>query len=164
MERSFFVGVDIGGTFTDVVVTEVSGERVYNAKTLTTPANPVRGVMTGINDALALAQAEPREVGRVVHATTLATNLIIERKGAKLVFITTKGFGDMFAIGKQTRLDSDVYSLSYERAPALVPRNMVFEINQRLGADGEVIMALDEEHALATLKEIARIAPESVAV
>ena len=164
MERSFFVGVDIGGTFTDVVVTEVSGERVYNAKTLTTPANPVRGVMTGINDALALAQAEPREVGRVVHATTLATNLIIERKGAKLVFITTKGFGDMFAIGKQTRLDTDFYSLSYERAPALVPRNMVFEINQRLGADGEVIMALDEEDAAATLKEIARIAPESVAV
>jgi N-methylhydantoinase A len=164
MERTFFVGVDIGGTFTDVVVSEAAGERVYNAKTLTTPSNPVRGVMTGISDALALAQAQPREIARVVHATTLATNLIIERKGAKLVFITTKGFGDMFAIGKQTRLDTDFYSLAYERPPALVPRNMVFEIGERLAADGEVLTALNEEHAVATLQEIAAIAPEAVAV
>src|SRR5689334_360784 len=125
MEKKYYIGVDIGGTFTDVVVSEASGERVYNAKTLTTPADPVQGVMTGIKDGLSLAQAVPREVSRVVHATTLATNLIIERKGAALSFITTKGFGDIFAIGKQARFDADSYSLLYERPPALVPRNLV---------------------------------------
>jgi N-methylhydantoinase A len=164
MERSLFVGVDIGGTFTDVVVSETSGNRVYNAKTLTTPANPVQGVMTGIQDALAVAQAKPGEVTRVVHATTLATNLIIERKGATQVFITTKGFGDMFAIGKQTRQDAEFYSLLYERPPALVPRNMVFEITERIGSDSEVSIPLDEGRAVTVLKEIAQLGPESIAL
>ncbi|MGO9056719.1 MAG: hydantoinase/oxoprolinase family protein [Candidatus Binataceae bacterium] len=164
MERKYYVGVDIGGTFTDVVVSEASGERLYNAKTLTTPANPVQGVMTGIKDALGLAQAQPQQVSRVVHATTLATNLIIERKGAALVFLTTKGFGDMFALGKQVRLDADCYNLLYERPPALVPRKMVFEVTERLTAEGEVLVPLDETDAAATLKEIAVLGPQSVAV
>ncbi len=164
MERKYYVGVDIGGTFTDVVLSEASGERVHNAKTLTTPSDPVQGVMTGIAEALGLAQAAPHQISRVVHATTLATNLIIERKGAPLAFVTTEGFGDMFAIGKQARMDADSYSLLYERPPALVPRKMVFEVKERLAADGQIAVALDEAGARAVIEEIARAAPQSVAI
>ena len=88
-QRQFFMGVDIGGTFTDLVLFQDGKPKPINAKTLTTPANPVDGVMNAVRDAMAQAGAQPPEVKRVVHATTLATNLILERKGARLGFVTT---------------------------------------------------------------------------
>ena len=100
-EQRFFVGVDIGGTFTDLVLAEGASHKLYKVKTLTTPADPVQGVMGAVRDALSQAGSTAGEFQRVVHATTLATNLILERKGAKVAFITTTGFGDMFEMSKQ---------------------------------------------------------------
>ena len=85
----------------------------------------------------------------MVHATTLATNLILERKGARVGFITTDGFGDMFQISKQRATGLDRYNLLYVRPPALVPREMVVEVNERLNAQGEVLVPLDERQAQA---------------
>jgi N-methylhydantoinase A len=99
-ERSYFVGVDIGGTFTDVVLTQAASNRLATAKTLTTPDDPGQGVIAAMRDALGQVQATAADIQRVVHATTLATNLILERKGSRVAYITTAGFGDLFVIGK----------------------------------------------------------------
>src|SRR5262249_3018007 len=113
--NQFYVGTDIGGTFTDVVISDSTGERTLNAKTLTTPADPVQGVMNGVREALESAGARPEEVRRLVHATTLPTNLVIERKGGRVVYVTTQGFGDMFLIGKEQRSPEVIFDLNYRR-------------------------------------------------
>jgi N-methylhydantoinase A len=160
----YFLGIDIGGTFTDLVLAEETSPRVHNAKTLTTPQDPVTGVMSGVRDVLAQAGAAAHDIQRVVHATTLATNLILERKGAKVGFITTDGFGDMFQISKQRATGLDRYNLLYVRPPALVPREMVVEVNERLNAQGEVLTPLDERQAQAAVALLAAKRPEAVAV
>ncbi len=163
-DQRFFVGVDIGGTFTDLVLAEGSNQRLYKVKTLTTPADPVEGVMKAVRDALSEAQATAAEFQRVVHATTLATNLILEHKGAKLGFVTTAGFGDMFHMSKQERSPQDRYNLLCDRQPALMTRDMVVEINERLNARGEVVTPLDSSDSEARIKELAGKKPEAVAV
>ncbi len=163
-DREYYIGVDIGGTFTDVVLAESSGEKIYNAKKLTTPGNPVHGVMAGIHDALAQAVAAPPSVRRLVHATTLATNLVLERKGAELAFLTTKGFGDIFQLGKQLRLESERFNVLWDRPAALVPRRMVMEVSERMGADGRILVALDESQVAEQLRMLALKSPQAVAV
>ena len=87
-QGKYFLGIDIGGTFTDLVLAEETSHQLHNAKTLTTPDDPVAGVMSGVREVLAQAGASARDIQRVVHATTLATNLILERKGARVGFVT----------------------------------------------------------------------------
>ena len=110
--QSYFVGVDVGGTFTDLVIVCSQTGEVRNVKTLTTPTDPVQGVMNAVREALALVGATGAQLDRVVHATTLPTNLVLERKGAKVGFVTTLGFGDMFRISKQKPIGSNRYDLS----------------------------------------------------
>ncbi len=163
-EQRFFVGVDIGGTFTDLVLAEGSNQKLYKVKTLTTPADPVEGVMKAVRDALSEAGAAAGEFQRVVHATTLATNLILERKGARLGFVTTAGFGDMFHMSKQERSPQDRYNLLCDRQPPLMARDMVVEINERLNAHGEVVIPLDITGSEAKIKELAGKKPGAVAI
>jgi N-methylhydantoinase A len=163
-QRQFFMGVDIGGTFTDLVMVEDGRHKPFNVKTLTTPANPVDGVMNAVRDAMAQAQARPQEVNRVVHATTLATNLILERKGARLGYVTTQGFGDMFHISKQYPSGADRFNAHYERPEPLVEREMVIEIRGRLNFRGEELIALDEAQAQAAITHLAALKPDAVAV
>jgi N-methylhydantoinase A len=163
-QRQFFMGVDIGGTFTDLVLFQDGRQRPFNAKTLTTPANPVDGVMNAVRDAMAQAEAQPQEIKRVVHATTLATNLILERKGARLGFVTTWGFGDMFHISKQYPSGIDRFNALYDRPEPLVERELVVEIRERLNAQGEVLRALDEAQAHAAIAQLAALKPTAVAV
>ena len=164
MSKQYFIGVDIGGTFTDVVLAERSSKRLCNAKKLTTPANPETAVMEAIADAMGQAGAAPGEVARVVHATTLATNLILERKGAKVGYITTKGFGDMFSIGKERRLGQDRFDLFFQKTPPLVDRLMVAEVNERIDARGEVLNALDAGDAQAQVERLAGRKPDAIAI
>jgi len=163
-QRQFFMGVDIGGTFTDLVLFQDGKPKPINAKTLTTPANPVDGVMNAVRDALAQAGAQAAEVKRVVHATTLATNLILERKGARLGFVTTKGFGDMFHISKQYPSGIDRFNALYDRPEPLVERDCVIEITGRLNARGEVLTPLDEAQAESAIKHLAAKKPAAIAV
>ncbi len=160
----FFVGIDIGGTFTDVVVAQEGSPRLYNAKKLTTPDNPSKGVMTGLEEALAEARFSPRNVQRIVHATTLATNLILERRGARVGYITTQGFGDMFVIGQQRRTGSERYDLFYERAEPFVSPSMVAEVTERMNARGEVLVPLDENDAASRMRELVGKEPEAIAI
>jgi N-methylhydantoinase A len=163
-QRQFFMGVDIGGTFTDLVLFQDGRQKPYNAKTLTTPANPVDGVMNAVREAMAQAGAQPSEIRRVVHATTLATNLILERKGARLGYVATKGFGDMFHISKQYPSGIDRFNALYERPEPLVEREMVIEIQERLDHRGDVLIALDEAQAEAAIRHLAAAKPDAVAV
>jgi N-methylhydantoinase A len=141
------LAVDIGGTFTDVVLQSPSG--YVSGKVLTTPAAPEEGVIQGILQVLENAKVRPEEIDLAIHGTTLATNAIIERHGAKTALITTEGFRDTleFAFGHR----SDQYDLDLVRAAPLVGRPWRLEVPERIAADGSVLLALDEKavHAIA---------------
>jgi N-methylhydantoinase A len=164
MGRNFYIGVDIGGTFTDLVLAEDGKDRLHNVKTLTTPADPVQGVMTAVREALADIGGSPADVRRLVHATTLPTNLVLERQGAKVAYVTTQGFGDIFQLSKQRPVGADRFNIFYERSQPLVTRDMVIEITGRMDHHGAVLKPLDAESAEAALAALAEKKPEAVAI
>jgi len=134
------LAVDIGGTFTDLVL-EAPG-RSYSHKLLTTPEAPERAVIEGTRLLLASAGVEPSAIGLVLHGTTLATNALIERKGAKTALVTTQGFRDSIEIAYEHRFAQ--YDLTMERPVPLVPRALRYTVPERIAADGGVLLELDE--------------------
>ena len=134
------LAVDIGGTFTDLVL-EKDGTR-HQAKLLTTPAAPEEAVLDGTRRILAESDTEAGAVELVIHGTTLATNALIERKGAKTGLITTEGFRDSVEIAYEHRFEQ--YDLYMERPAPLVPRHWRLGVPERMAADGEVLLTLDE--------------------
>ena len=154
------VGIDVGGTFTDIVL-EAAGART-SAKVLTTSQAPERGVIDGLREVLRKSELAPGDVGLVLHGTTLATNAVIERRGARTAFITTEGFRDILEVGYETRYDQ--YDLMIEKVRPIVPRRLRFTVPERVDARGRILEALDEGavHALAPALSAAGI--ESVAV
>jgi N-methylhydantoinase A len=159
-----YIGVDIGGTFTDLVLAEDGSDRLHNVKTLTTPANPVEGVMTAVREALADIGRSPADVRRLVHATTLPTNLVLERQGARVAYVTTKGFGDIFQLSKQRPVGPDRFNIFYQRSQPLVPRELVAEVTERVDYRGNVLAPLDVASAEAALAALAPKQPEAIAV
>src|SRR4030095_9018360 len=143
---SYSLGIDIGGTFTDVVVYDHDTGRQWNRKVLTTHDDPVRAVAAGVSAVLADGALEPRHVTRVVHATTLFTNALIERKGAVAGLITTAGFGDTLEIGRERKFE--LYDLNIARPEPLVPRNRRLEVAERVRADGRVHRPLARDQLL----------------
>jgi N-methylhydantoinase A len=137
------LGIDIGGTFTDLVILDpVSGEAVV-WKESTTPDDPSRGAMLGLENLLRRSGIAPQRIGRVVHATTLLTNALIERKGAPTGLITTAGFADVLEIGRERKYE--LYDLFLEMPAPLVARPWRREVPERLAADGNVEIPLDLE-------------------
>jgi len=154
------LAVDIGGTFTDVVL-EAGSERT-TVKVLTTPSEPERGVVEGIGVVLEISGVDAAALGLVIHGTTLATNAIIERKGAVTAMVTSEGFRDVLEIGYESRFDQ--YDVMIDKAVPLVPRSRRFTLAERVDLAGTVLEPLDEA-ALPTLVEHLRAAQvESVAV
>ena len=154
------LAVDIGGTFTDVVLeTDASAHAI---KVLTTTDAPERGVMEGLRAILAEAKCRPADVGLVVHGTTLATNALIERKGAHTALITTQGFRDSLEIAWEHRFEQ--YDIYMERPEPLVPRDLRFGVPERVAADGAVLLALDEQAVRDVAAELRRRQIEAVAV
>jgi N-methylhydantoinase A/oxoprolinase/acetone carboxylase beta subunit len=141
------IATDIGGTFTDIVLD--AGGGLITGKVLTTPAAPEQGVLQGVRQILAEAGIAPAEVGLFLHGTTLATNAVIERKGARTALVMTEGFTDTPEIGREHRFDQ--YNLYLEKPAPLVPREFRFGLRERIDADGGVVEALTE-------MEIARVA------
>src|SRR5262245_545134 len=133
------LAVDIGGTFTDLAL-EHDGRRT-TAKVLTTPAAPERGVMEGVRAILRAARLEPADISILIHGTTLATNAIIERKGARTALITTEGFRDVLALGNESRYDQ--YDLNIVLPEPLVPRHLRLTVPERLDNEGNVLLPLD---------------------
>ncbi len=140
MQERTRLAVDIGGTFTDVVLEGPRG--TASIKVLTTPSAPEEGVLDGVNRILEGEGVAPHEVALVIHGTTLATNALIERKGARTALITTDGFRDSLEMAYEHRFEQ--YDLYMERPPTLVPRYLRFTVPERLAADGSVLLSLDE--------------------
>lgn len=139
-KASLRVASDIGGTFTDVAVED--GTTRYTAKVLTTPQAPEEGVLDGLAAALEKAGKEITDVDVFLHGTTLATNALIERKGATLAFVTTEGFRDVLETGYEKRFEQ--YDVFMDRPPPLVPRHRRLTVTERMAADGSVLTELDE--------------------
>lgn len=134
------LAIDIGGTFTDVVLE--APPRRYTTKVLTTPDAPERGVLDGIAAVLAQSGVSADAIELVIHGTTLATNALIERKGARTALLVTDGFRDSIEIAYEHRFEqSDVFM---QRPPPLVPRDLRFDVPERMAADGSVLLPLDE--------------------
>ena len=140
MARQIKLAADIGGTFTDIVLE--SGKERWSGKVLTTTHAPELGVIEGIRLVLDQSGLEARDIGVFIHGTTLATNALIERKGARTAFITTEGFRDILEQGYEKRFDH--YDLMIDRPQPLVPRTLRLTIRERLAANGEVLVPLDE--------------------
>jgi len=144
------VGVDIGGTFTDIAVQ--IGNRFVTTKVLTTPRAPEQAVLQGIASALAEAGVKPTDVDLVIHGTTLATNALIERKGARTAFIGTEGHRDTLELGYEDRFSE--YDVFIEKPAPLIPRDLRFTVPERMGAKGQVLRPLDEQAVAALVPEL----------
>lgn len=141
MKKSVRIGVDVGGTFTDLVLYDATQKKTCYGKLLTTPDDPSEAILNGISRILQESGYQPSDVHSVVHGTTLVTNTIIERTGAKVGLITTKGFRDSIEIGKETRYD--LYDLFLEMPEPLVPRHRRIEVSERISAEGEILLPLN---------------------
>ncbi len=150
------VGVDIGGTFTDLVGC-IDG-KIVTSKTSTTPADPTRGVA----DSLSLAHTDLPALGEVLHGSTIAINTVLERKGALTALITTKGFRDVYAIGRGNRIEA--FNIWFHRPKPLVERRLTFEISERCTADGNVLTAIDTAEVERVAHELKAQGVEAVAV
>lgn len=160
MTKSAVVAVDVGGTFTDVVV-EIGDTRI-TGKVLTDVVAPQRGVLRGVLETLERSGLSLPDVRLFLHGTTLATNAIIERKGAKTALVTTHGFRDGIEIGYENRFDQ--YDLQIRKAPPLVPRHLRFTVTERMLAGGRVDTKLDETELAGLARQLAEKGVESVAV
>jgi N-methylhydantoinase A len=154
------LGVDIGGTFTDVAL-EV-GDRRYTAKGLTTPRAPEEGVLTILRTVIAEAGVEPAAVSLIIHGTTLATNALIERKGAKTALLTTEGFRDVVEIRHENRFEQ--YDVNIDLPPPLVPRRLRLPVRERIDAQGCVLLPLDADSVNRAIDRLAGQQVEAVAV
>ena len=154
------LGVDIGGTFTDVAL-EI-GERRFTGKILTTPHAPEDGVLAALRSVTAEAGVEPGEVGVIIHGTTLATNALIERKGARTALLTTEGFRDVVEIRHENRFEQ--YDVNIDLPPPLVPRRLRLPVRERIDAQGEVLVPLDESSVARAIETLAAQQVEAVAV
>jgi N-methylhydantoinase A len=154
------IAVDIGGTFTDVVLEQ--GERRFTSKILTTSQAPDEAVIAGVGDVLRAAALDARDVGLLVHGTTLATNAIIERKGACTAFITTDGFRDVLEIGYESRFDQ--YDVLIDKPQPLVPRGRRLTVRERVDVSGRIVDPIVEEDVVALLPALDAADVRSVAV
>jgi N-methylhydantoinase A len=141
--RSLSVAVDIGGTFTDITIQDGATGRAWTAKTPSTPHDPSEAFLGGVRLALELAGGDAAAVGRVLHGTTVATNLILEGKGASTALVTTMGFRHVLVIGRQD-IPRPVNLHAWVKPPRPVPPSRVFEVSERIAADGTVLLPLDE--------------------
>src|SRR6185437_238516 len=152
----------IGGTFTDLVVHDHGSGRRWGTKVLTTHADPQQGVIAGVRAVLDEAGIGASAVGRVVHATTLFTNALIERKGAPTGLLVTQGFRDMLENARERKYD--LYDIDIDNPPPLVPRNLRLEVVERMRADGSVAQRLDVAQLLRQAEALREAGCTSIAL
>jgi N-methylhydantoinase A len=152
------VGVDIGGTFTDLVVLDEETGDLERIKTLTTPRSPEDGFLKAVAD----VKLRLDDVSHFLHGTTLVTNLIIERTGAKLGLITTQGFRDVLEIQRSYR--PDLYDLQWDKPKALVPRHLRLTVNERVGPDGAIIEEVNVKQAREVVRQLLDEGVEAICV
>ena len=158
----YALGIDIGGTFTDVVLFDREQGRRLTRKTLTTPGDPAIAVLQAVDQVLGADCILPHEIERVVHATTLFTNALIERKGAKTALLTTEGFRDTLEIGRERKYD--LYDLAAKKPRPLAPRDLRFEVGERILADGGVRRALETDELDGIADQLQQAGVASLAI
>jgi len=159
-KSSVRMGVDIGGTFTDVVL-EVGTEQ-FSTKVLTTYAAPENAILDGVHQVCTSANIKPGDIGQIIHGTTLATNALIERRGARTALITTQGFRDVIEMRTESRFEQ--YDLNLNLPEPLLPRNVRYTVKERVDAHGNVWIDLDRTEVEALVDEIAQAGFHSIAV
>lgn len=163
--QSVRLAVDVGGTFTDVAL-EIgdpsAGGRRVTSKVLTTPRAPEEGVIDGVEKAVAEAGIEPGSVSLIIHGTTLATNALIERKGAKTALITTEGHRDAVEMAQENRFEQ--YDINIDRPDPIVPRYLRWSVRERMNYRGDVLLSLDEDSVRALIPGFAENGVEAVAI
>ncbi len=159
-KKSVRLGVDIGGTFTDVVL-ETGGES-FSTKVLTTYIAPENAIIDGMQQVCAKAGIAPSDIGQIIHGTTLATNALIERRGAKTALITTNGFRDVIEMRTESRFEQ--YDLNLNLPEPLLPRQMRYTVTERVDATGAVLIPLDRAEVEAVVDRVAAAGYDSVAI
>ena len=154
------IGIDIGGTFIDVVL--VGDEEARLVKIPSTPDAPHRAVLTGLKELIDRGVVDPDAVRGIAHGSTVATNALLEGKWARTALITTRGFRDVLEIGRQAR--PGLYDLSIDRPEPIVPRDLRFELTERIDANGEAVTPLDEAEVLALIPRLREAHVEAIAV
>ena len=159
---SYRLGVDVGGTFTDLALYDTDTNRLEFAKTPSTPVNQALGVAAGIRELMDRHAVSPDRIDFFIHGTTVATNTLLERKGAKTALIVTAGFRDVLQIGRQDR--PDLYDWRIRRSDPLVPRRLRFEARERVLHTGEVLMPIETEDLDNIVKRVKDADIDAVAV
>ena len=160
MAQAARLGVDIGGTFTDVVL-DLAGQR-HSTKVLTTYSAPEEAIVQGLHRVCALAGIAPSALTQIIHGTTLATNALIERRGAKTALITTQGFRDVIEMRSESRFEQ--YDLNLTLPEPLLPRNRRYTVAERIGARGDVLIALDRAEVEGLCDTLRAAGYQSIAV
>ncbi len=159
-DQAIRIGADIGGTFTDVVLER--GDSLFTTKVLTTHQAPEEAFIEGIHQVCKKAEVSTREIGQIIHGTTLATNALIERRGAKTAFITTKGFRDVIEMRTESRFEQ--YDLNLTLPPPLLPRQRRYVLEERIGANGQVLIPLKRRDVVELAEDLKQAGYESIAV
>ena len=154
------LAVDIGGTFTDVVLAGADG--LTTTKVLTTYDDPANGVLAGVDEVLSMARVAAKDIGLVLHGTTLATNALIERRGAKTGLITTRGHRDVIEMAFENRFEQ--YDVNIDRPIPLVPRNWRIGVEERIAANGDVLVELAKDELLDGVEGLVRQGVESLGI
>lgn len=156
------IGIDIGGTFTDLEILDERSGQLHSLKTPTTPEDPSAGLFIGIAEAGRRFGFGVKDIRLLLHGTTIATNAVLERRLARGVLITTAGFRDVLEIGRHAR--RDIYGLRPRRPQPLIPRARRIGIAERIGGDGRVELALDEAAIAASIEHVRGLQAEAVAI
>ena len=156
------IGVDVGGTFTDLIAFDPDSQILTHYKTPSTPHDPAQALLTGIQALLAQLDSRSAAVEYLGHGTTVATNMIIQRRGANTALVTTRGFRDVLEIARQTR--PHLYDYRVRRAAPVIARAQRFEVDERVAANGDIVTALELEQVQALADTFADSAIEAVAI
>src|SRR6476469_8083582 len=160
-DQRFRVAIDIGGTFTDIALLADAG-LIHQSKISSTPADPSIAVIEGVGQLLAELSISPGAIAEVLHGTTVGSNTILQRKGAKTGLITTRGFRDVLEIGR-IRMP-DMFDLTWDKPKPLVPRRHRFEITERMAADCAIVEPLSEASVIAAGEQLVAADIEAVAI
>jgi N-methylhydantoinase A len=159
----YSLGIDTGGTHTDFFLIDREGDRAWTAKAPTTPADPLEGILRGIDRVLDISGANITHLDELIYGTTLVTNMLVQHQAVNTGLITTKGFRDVLEIGRAYRTDS-IYDIHMDRPPALVPRPLRLEVGERVNFQGRVLEPLDEEGCRDAVRDLRDRGVESIAV
>lgn len=156
------IGVDVGGTFTDFTLLDESAGEVHFYKLPSTRHDPSEAIEAGLRQMLEGLGMAARDVSYLGHGTTVATNIVIERRGARTGLLTTRGFRDVLELGRQAR--PSIYDYRVEKPPVLIPRDRRFEVTERMGPEGEILSDLDEQSLRNAVVALGEAQVESIAI